>query len=169
MHSTYNTGRAVFAANALVYLAIAFGVLSFWSDAIAAGGAVDYLVAALLTDDRLAPFVTVLHEGRSERTLRAFFGADDHVGPLWRAAAAASSRVPATRASQPRAAPLASVAGTLRLGESSQVITPTASSVSTARGQPSISSTRGRALCAAAKAWMPKRASTVVTNCRVRR
>lgn len=49
MHTTYNTGRAVFAANALVYLAIAFGVLSFWSDAIAAGGALDYLVAALLT------------------------------------------------------------------------------------------------------------------------
>lgn len=48
MHN-YNVDRARFAANALVYLAIAFGVLSFWSDAIAAGGAVDYLVAALLT------------------------------------------------------------------------------------------------------------------------
>lgn len=48
MHS-YNLERARFACNALVYLAIAFGVLSFWSDAIAAGGAVDYLVAALLS------------------------------------------------------------------------------------------------------------------------
>lgn len=48
MHN-YDYGRASFAANALVYLAIAFGVLSFWSDAIAAGGAIDYLVAALLT------------------------------------------------------------------------------------------------------------------------
>jgi hypothetical protein len=45
----YNTGRALFACNALVYLAIAFGVLSFWSDALSAGGPVDYLVASLLT------------------------------------------------------------------------------------------------------------------------
>ncbi len=45
----YNTERAVFACNALVYLAIAFGALSFWSDAVAGGSPIDYLVAALLT------------------------------------------------------------------------------------------------------------------------
>jgi hypothetical protein len=45
----YNTGRALFACNALVYLAIAFGALSFWSDAFSAGGPIDYLVACLLT------------------------------------------------------------------------------------------------------------------------
>lgn len=44
-----NTGRSAVACHALVYLAIAFGALAFWSDAAAVGGPVDYLVAALLT------------------------------------------------------------------------------------------------------------------------
>lgn len=56
--NTYTRDRAVFAANALVYLAIAFGTLSFWSDALAAGdplsAPVDWLVAALLTVAMLA-------------------------------------------------------------------------------------------------------------------
>lgn len=56
--NTYSTDRAVFAANALVCLAIAFGTLSFWSDAIAAGdpvsAPVDWLVAGLLTVAMLA-------------------------------------------------------------------------------------------------------------------
>lgn len=43
------TDRARFACQGLVYLAIAFGALSFWSDAIAGGGPIDYLVALLLT------------------------------------------------------------------------------------------------------------------------
>jgi len=45
----YTTDRARFACQGLVYLAIAFGALSFWSDAIAGGGPIDYLVALLLT------------------------------------------------------------------------------------------------------------------------
>lgn len=45
----FTTERALFACNALVYLAITFGALAFWADAFAAGGLVDYLVAALLT------------------------------------------------------------------------------------------------------------------------
>lgn len=45
----YNSSRAEFACNALVYLAIAFGALSFWSDAFAGGSPIDYLVAACLT------------------------------------------------------------------------------------------------------------------------
>lgn len=49
----YTQDRALFAANTLVYLAIAFGTLSFWSDALAAGdllsAPVDWLIAALLT------------------------------------------------------------------------------------------------------------------------
>lgn len=52
MH-TYTQERAVFAANALVFLAIALGTLSFWSDAIAAGdilaAPIDWLIAAILT------------------------------------------------------------------------------------------------------------------------
>lgn len=48
MHD-FTTGRAILASKALVYLAIAFGTLAFWSDAAASGGPVDYLAAALLT------------------------------------------------------------------------------------------------------------------------
>ena len=44
-----NTGRLAVACHALVYLAIAFGALAFWSDAAEAGGFVDYLVATMLT------------------------------------------------------------------------------------------------------------------------
>lgn len=47
--TTSNTGRAAFACNALVYLAIGFGALAFWADAVEAGGPVDYLVAGMLT------------------------------------------------------------------------------------------------------------------------
>jgi hypothetical protein len=51
--SNYTLDRALFASNALVYLAIAFGTLSFWTDAISAGPisehVVDYIVAAGLT------------------------------------------------------------------------------------------------------------------------
>lgn len=63
--NTYTTDRALFAANGLVYLAIAFGTLSFWSDAFAAGdlfsAPVDWLVAALLTAGML--FVSFLLSG----------------------------------------------------------------------------------------------------------
>lgn len=52
MHDTIQD-RAIFASRALVCLAIAFGTLSFWSDALAAGdlfsAPIDWLVAALLT------------------------------------------------------------------------------------------------------------------------
>ena len=51
--NNYTLDRALFASNALVYLAIAFGTLSVWTDAISAGPisehVVDYLVAAGLT------------------------------------------------------------------------------------------------------------------------
>lgn len=54
----YTKDRAILAANALVWLAIAFGTLSFWTDAIAAGNPaeapVDWLVAGLLTVAMLA-------------------------------------------------------------------------------------------------------------------
>ncbi len=45
----FTTDRALFACNALVYLAIALGALAVWSDAIAAGGLADYLAAIILT------------------------------------------------------------------------------------------------------------------------
>lgn len=45
----YTQDRALFAANTLVYLAIAFGTLSFWSEAFEAGEIIDYVIAALLT------------------------------------------------------------------------------------------------------------------------
>jgi hypothetical protein len=44
-----NTGRAAVACNALVYLAIGFGALAFWADAVERGGPIDYLVATMLT------------------------------------------------------------------------------------------------------------------------
>lgn len=54
----YTKDRAILAANALVWLAIAFGALSFWTDAIAAGdplsAPVDWMVATLLTVAMLA-------------------------------------------------------------------------------------------------------------------
>ncbi len=54
----YTQGRAQFASTALLYLAIAFGTLSFWTDALAAGdpltATVDWMVAAFLTVAMLA-------------------------------------------------------------------------------------------------------------------
>lgn len=46
---SFTTDRALVAANALVYLAIAFGTLSFWSDAVETGAMVDFVIAGLLT------------------------------------------------------------------------------------------------------------------------
>ncbi len=45
----FTTARAKFATQGLVYLAIAFGVISFWDEAVRLGGAIDYVVALLLT------------------------------------------------------------------------------------------------------------------------